>query len=285
MTDDLQTAKEPPEVLGVDKTIPSVARVYDAVLGGKNNFAPDRAVADQLLAIDPDAFTMPRDNRAWLARVVRFLAAHRGIDQFLDCGSGLPTTQNTHEVLAGINKDGRVLYVDNDPAVIAYGRALLSSEMSEIIDADVSRPAELLARPDVQSFFDWSRPIGLLQIGVLHHIMGDAVYRVMQTYLDAMPPGSHVAISHFYNPGDDSPLAERAAATEAILLGGDLQSGEFRSRDEIERLFCGWPLIEPELAFLSEWWPEGPPTGPMTLPQQVMLGGVAESPTPARGQS
>jgi hypothetical protein len=170
-----------------------------------------------------------------------------------------------------------VLYVDNDPVVIAEGRAILSSSNSEMLDGDISRPEELLKRDEVRTYLDWSRPIGLLHVGVLHHILGDRVFDVAQTYLDAMPNGSHVAISHFYNPGDDSSLAERAAETEAVLLGGDLQSGEFRNREQIERLFCGWPLIEPGLSALAEWWPDGPP-GELTLGQRLMLAGVAASP-------
>ncbi len=265
----------------IDTTVPSIARVYDAVLGGKDNYEVDRAVVQQLLAVNPDAVDIARDNRAWLVRVVRYLAAHRGIDQFLDCGSGLPTAENTHQVLAKINDTARVLYVDNDPIVLAHGRALLTSTNSAIVDADVRDPRALLAQPEVRDFFDWSRPIGLLQVGILHHVLGDAAGPIMDVYLDAMPPGSYVAISHFYNPGDGSELAERAAAAEAVLLGGDLGAGQFRSREQIEGLFRGWTLVEPGLTALAEWWPDGPPPRPLPIGRQLMLAGLAASPTPA----
>lgn len=265
----------------IDTTTPSIARVYDAVLGGKDNYEVDRALMQQLLAANPDAVDIARDNRAWLVRVVRHLAAHKGIDQFLDCGSGLPTAENTHQVLAGVNGDARVLYVDNDPIVLAHGRALLTSTNSEILDADIRDPQALLAMPKVREFFDWSRPIGLLHVGILHHVVGAQVFPVMDTYLEAMPPGSYVAISHFYNPKDGSELEERAQAAEAVLLGGDLRAGEFRTREDIERLFHGWDLLPPGLSYLAEWRPDGPPPRPLALGRQLMLAGVAASPEPA----
>jgi hypothetical protein len=264
----------------INTTIPSIARVYDAVLGGKDNYEVDRAVMAQLLAVNPDAAAIARDNRAWLVRVVRHLAEEQGIDQFLDCGSGLPTAENTHQVLARINDDARVLYIDNDPIVLAHGRALLTSSNSEILDADVRRPDELLALPQVRDFFDWSRPIGLLHVGILHHVLGDEVFSIMDTYLGAMPAGSHTAISHFYNPHDGSALAERAEAAEAVLLGGELGAGQFRSREQIEQLFRGWNILEPGLSYLAEWRPDGPPAGPLALGRQLMLAGVAASPQP-----
>jgi hypothetical protein len=261
----------------IHTSVPSIARVYDAVLGGKDNYEVDRAVMRQLLEVNPDAAAIARDNRAWLVRVVRHLA-NEGIDQFLDCGSGLPTAENTHQVLARTNPAARVLYVDNDPIVLAHGRALLTSTHSEIIDGDVREPQALLAMPRVRDFFDWSRPIGLLQVGILHHVVGDVVFPVMDAYRDAMPAGSFMAISHFYNPRDGSEVTARAGAAEAVLLGGELGAGEFRSRDQIERLFGSWDLLAPGLSFLAEWWPEGPPPRPLPVGRRLMLAGVAAAP-------
>lgn len=269
----------------IDTSRPSIARVYDVMLDGKDNYAVDRALAAQLLEINPDAAVIARDNRAWLVRAVRFLCAERGITQFLDCGSGLPTAQNTHQVLQELDDAARVLYVDNDPIVLAHGAALLTSTNSAIIDGDVRFPDALLQRAEVRDSFDWTEPVGLLLVGVLHHVPGDGVFAIMGAYLDALPPGSMVAISHFSNPHDGSEVAEKAAAAEALMLGGDLGAGQFRTRAEIEGLFRGWPLVEPGLAFLTEWRPDGPPPRPLAAGRQVMLAGVAASPRPPHPSS
>lgn len=170
----------------IDTSRPSIARVYDVMLDGKDNYAADRALAAQLLEINPDAAVIARDNRAWLVRAVRFLCAERGITQFLDCGSGLPTAENTHQVLQRLDDAARVLYVDNDPIVLAHGAALLTSSNSAIIDGDVRFPDALLDRPEVREFFDWTRPVGLLLVGVLHHVPGDGVLAVVGGHPDAM---------------------------------------------------------------------------------------------------
>ncbi len=265
----------------IDTSKPSIARLYDFFLGGKDNYAVDRELAEQILVVNPDGPVLARDNRGFLVRAVRYLCAQRGITQFLDCGSGLPAAENTHQVLHKINPEARVLYVDNDPIVLAHGAAMLTSTTSRIVYGDIREPDELLNQPEVREFFDWSQPIGLLHFGILHHIPGDGVFSIMDTYLNAMPPGSLVAISHFFNPHDGTEVAERAAACEALMLGGDLGAGEFRTREQIEQLFRGWPLIEPGLTFLTEWWPDGPPPRPLDPGRQVMLAGVAESPLPA----
>lgn len=262
---------------GIDTSKPSIARVYDAVLNGKDNFAVDRAIRDQLLEVSPYALDVPRDNRAWLIRVMRYLVDTVGIDQFLDCGSGLPTAENTHQVAQRLNPDASVVYVDNDPVVAAYGRVLLEENANtKLVSADIRDPAALLALPEVSRFVELDRPLGLLLVGILHHVL-DRPYEVMQGYVAALPPGSYVAVSHFYNPRDDSLVAKLAGQAEKVLLSGDLGSGRFRTRDEIMRFFDGLELIEPGLVTLAEWWPDGPP-GEIGPHRRCMLGAVARKP-------
>lgn len=261
---------------GIDPSKPSIARVYDAVLGGKDNYEVDRAVRDQLFAMGPEAVHLARDNRAWLARVVRYLTGTVGIDQFLDCGSGLPTAENTHQVAQRINPDARVVYVDNDPVVLAHGRALLAeNESTRMVVADIREPQAVLASPEVAGFLDLDRPIGLLHVGILHHVNDDEQpYDVLSGYVRAFVPGSHVAVSHFYTPADGSPLAERAGQVESVLLGGELGRGRFRTEPEIRRFFDGLDVVEPGLTYLADWWPDGPPPE-LGLHRQIMLGGLA----------
>src|SRR4051812_48721261 len=153
---------------------------------------------------------LARASRRWLVRVTRFLAREAGIDQFLDLGSGLPTAENTHQAAQRINPDVRVVYVDNDPSVVAHGRALLEeNELTRFSPADLTDPDEVLSDPAVREHLDWDRPIALLQLGTLHHYVGDVPpAAIMQRYIDALPMGSYVALSHFLDPQDeDSALA------------------------------------------------------------------------------
>ena len=181
---------------GIDVTIPSVARVYDYFLGGKDNFEVDRKVAEHALQITPDGPAAGQANRAFLRRVIRHLVTEAGIDQFLDIGSGLPTQGNVHEVAIEHNPAARVVYVDNDPIVLAHGRALLAAEgTATVIQADIREPEEILNDPDVRRFLDFDRPIGLLLFAILHHIGDDEDPRsVAAALIDALPSGGYVAI-------------------------------------------------------------------------------------------
>lgn len=265
---------------GIDTSTPSVARVYDAVLNGKDNFAVDRAVRDQLLQIRPEGLVLPRDNRAWLFRIVRYLTDTVGIDQFLDCGSGLPSANNTHQVAQQVNPQARVVYVDHDPVVLAHGRALLEENReTRFVAADIRDPERLVAQAGVGELLDLTQPVGLLHAGVLHHVDDEEdPVAIMRRYVQVLPSGSYVAISHFHNPGDGSEVAEAAQAAEEVLSGGELGSGRFRSPEEINELFVGLPLVEPGLVPLAEWWPLGPPERPLAVPRQLMLGGLAQIP-------
>jgi SAM-dependent methyltransferase len=190
----------------VDITKPSVARVYDCYLGGKDNFAVDRAVVEntrQVFPADWDAARGGLDNRAFLRRVVRHLVIEGGIRQFIDFGSGLPTQGNVHEIAQDIAPQTRVVYVDNDPIVLVHARALLgNTETTQVITADLRRPAEVLDDIAGRDFVDLSRPIGLLLFAIVHHINDeDDPGGIAAQLRSAMVPGSYLAVSHFCNPG------------------------------------------------------------------------------------
>ena len=162
--DRFRRSKYPPE--GVDANVPNVARVYDAFLGGKDNFDVDRRLVQSALRVTPDAPVGGRANRAFLCRVVRHLVLEAGISQLLDLGSGLPTQGNVHEVAQQINPSARTVYVDNDPVVHLHGQALLAdARTTEVVSADVRRPAEILGHPTVRQFIDFRQPVGLLMLG------------------------------------------------------------------------------------------------------------------------
>ncbi|MER7014086.1 SAM-dependent methyltransferase [Saccharopolyspora sp. NPDC000359] len=263
---------------GIDPERPSSARLYDAVLGGKDNYASDRAVVDDLLAVAPGLGELARDNRAFLVRAVRYLAGTVGIDQFLDCGSGLPTAENLHQIAQRANSDATVVYVDNDPLVAAHGRALLTeNENVRFAVGDLTDPAGLLADPVVARGLDWSRPIALLQLSTLHHVPDEVgVPELVARYLDALPPGSFLVLSHLFQPGAEDPEAGALAARlEATFLRSALGSGRFRTRAEITACFAGAEVLEPGLVVLADWWPDGPRAAPLEPVRRLLLGGVA----------
>lgn len=260
----------------IDTTKPNLARVYDCFLGGKDNYAVDRAVFEQVDAVVPEMAELARTGRRWLERVVRFLAGTARIDQFLDLGAGLPTVENTHQTAQRSDPMARVVYVDNDPVVAAHGRARLpEDDRTRLVLADFTRPDEVLTDPEVVRQLDLDQPVALIHAGTLHHVRAEQdPWRMMRRYVELLAPGSWVAISHFHDPGDGgaaSALARRASGLFSDLLGPDFH---FRTREEIARLFDGLELVEPGLARLCDWWPDGPP-GPATMSDAVALGGVA----------
>jgi hypothetical protein len=260
---------------GIDPTRPSSARVYDAILGGKDNYAADRVLRDELAAVTPEPGALAKDNRAFLLRVTRYLAGTVGIDQFLDCGSGLPTLENTHEVAQRINSDATVVYVDNDPTAIVHGRALLAeNDRTHFVAGDIREPQELLSDRSVGRGLDWSRPIALYMISTLHHISEEYRPRdLMARYIDALPSGSHVTISHFCRP-EDPDAAKLADQMESAYLG-TMGTGWFRSREEIAGCFGGLEMLEPGLVAVADWWPDGPRDGPLNAFHQLLVGAVA----------
>jgi S-adenosyl methyltransferase len=264
----------PPE--GVDAKSPNIARVYDAFLGGKDNFAADRQVVEAALRVAPDAPASGQANRAFLRRVVRYLVRDAGITQILDIGSGLPTQGNVHEVAREINPSVRTVYVDNDPVVCIHGQALLADATTEVVTADVRRPAEILGHPVVRQFIDSGRPVGLLMLAILHYITdGEDPAGIMAVLRDAMPAGSHLAISSFRMPGPE--LAESRARTMEMeqVFNEQLGAGRWRSEAAILAWFGDWELIAPGLVPPWDWRPDGAMDLPEEAIYQGFVGGVA----------
>jgi hypothetical protein len=244
----------------IDTTKASIARVYDAFLGGKDNYEVDRAVCDVIYEIAPEASAFARAFRGWLIRAVRFLAAEAGIDQFLDCGSGLPTAENTHQAVQRINPEARVVYVDNDPIVAAHGLALLEeNDHTHFVAGDLRHPDTLLSHPVITKHLDWDRPLALIQCATLHHLHdAEKPHEIMASYINALPSGSYVALAHFYDPADGSTYSELARGIETRFRDSSMGTGRFRTRAEITRFFDGLELVEPGLVRMVDWWPDGP---------------------------
>jgi hypothetical protein len=236
---------------------PNVARVYDYLLGGKDNFAIDRELVDKAMRIAPKAPLGARANRAFLRRVVRYLVGEAGITQLLDIGSGLPTQGNVSEVAHEINPAVHVVYVDNDPVVHVHSKALLADAgTTDIVTGDARRPAEILTNRIVRELIDFDRPVGLLLLAVLHHIEDheDPAWIAAQLR-DAMPSGSYLAISSFRMPGPELPELRTATIEGEKLLTGTLGSGRWREDKEIITWFGDWELLEPGWVPLAEWRP------------------------------
>jgi SAM-dependent methyltransferase len=268
--------------VGVDPNRPSIARVYGGFLGGKDVYEVDRQVMNKINAVVPEAVDIARGNRGFLNRSCRFLAVQAGIDQYLDCGSGLPTAENTHEIVQRTNDEARVVYVDNDPVVLAHGRALLeSNDNVHMVSADIFTPSEVLENEVVRRNLDFTRPMVLLQVGTLHHLEGEAGPAVMKQYIDALAPGSYVVFSHFFDP-EVPELTEIAKRIENILVNGPMGAGRFRTRPEIEAMLDGLELIKPNaladpgLAPCDEWWPDGPRLQSLSRAAKCIVGAVGK---------
>ncbi|MEU8543828.1 SAM-dependent methyltransferase [Streptomyces sp. NPDC048717] len=264
----------------VDPTRPSIARVYDAFLGGTDNYAVDREVVRHVLKAAPEARDLAVENRRFLIRACRFLAGEAGITQYLDCGSGLPTAENTHNVVQRVDPAARVVYVDNDPMVLAHSRALLEeNESAVIVSEDIFDPERLLRNSVVRSRLDWNAPIALLQLGTLHHYNAEAVRPrkdIMRAYVEALPPGSYVAISHFLDPEDE--YSATARKMEDMFLHSMMGSGTFSTGAELQELFDGLEMVRPGLVRCADWRPDGSRTERLNAAQRCIAGGVARTP-------
>jgi hypothetical protein len=241
----------------IDITKPNIARVYDYFVGGKDNFAADRDFANKVIEVAPKAPLGAQYNREFLRRVVRYLTAQAGIDQFLDLGSGLPTQGNVSEVAQQINPSAHVVYVDNDPMVYIHSRALLSDAVTvNIVNADVRDPAEILAHPTVLSLLDFDRPIGLLMLALLHHLQDDEEpAAVVARFQDAMPSGSYLAMSSFRMPGPEDPELRAITIENEQVIAGGLGSARWREQDELVTWFGDWELLPPGFVSLLDWRP------------------------------
>jgi SAM-dependent methyltransferase len=236
-----------------DTSVAHVARVYDYWLGGKDNFAADRAAGDQAISAFPDISLSARANRAYLARVVRFLAGEAGIRQFLDIGTGIPTANHTHQVAQSVAPDSRVVYVDNDPVVLSHARVLLTSDpagATEYIDADLNDPQKIL--DGAARLLDFSRPTAVMLMAILQHIDDEHdPYAVVAALLDALPPGSYLAISHPASDIDAAAMAKMAGVLNKMMA----EKVTFRDRTAVSGFFTGLELVEPGLVQASKWRP------------------------------
>jgi SAM-dependent methyltransferase len=271
MTDFLATDDPAPDI---DMSQPHPARMYDYYLGGKNHFAADRAVADAALAAWPAGRIGLRENRRFLGRAVRYLAADAGIRQFLDIGSGLPTTANVHEIAQAVDPSCRVVYVDNDSMVLAHARALLASApegRTAYIQADLRSPLEILSSPTVRSVLDLGEPVALMLIAVLHFLHEeDKPEAVLSTLLDALPPGSYLAASHLTSEHEPQGLiaGQRLYRAAGIPM-------QMRDADDFASLaFSGLELMPPGVVLVSEWRPDTNAPRP-TAAEVSCYGGVA----------
>jgi S-adenosyl methyltransferase len=264
----------------IDTTKASIARVYDAFLNGKDNYEIDREVLRRVQQVAPEAVRLGLDNRNFLIRVTRFIASQTGITQFLDCGSGLPTAENTHQVAQRIQPEARIVYIDNDPIVLAHGRALLEeNDQTHFSAADIFEPRQVLEDEVVRRHLDFSEPIALFHLGTLHHYDGKrSAQSIMTEYIDALPSGSYVAISHFFDPQTTPELSELARKMEQIFLHSPMGSGWFRTRAEIEAMFPGLELVKPGLVRCADWWPDGPRLKSLDPVQHCIVGAVGRKP-------
>lgn len=265
------------EQAAFDRMRPSPARVYDYLLGGKDNFAADRRAAEELAKAAPEVYQAARANRAFLVRAVRFLSEN-GIRQFIDLGSGLPTSPNVHEVARQVHSDTRVVYVDRDPIVVAHGRALLKAEGVAAARADLRDPDEFLDSPVLRELIDFAEPVGVLAVAVLHFLDDHDSTAVVSGLREVMAAGSYLVISHA-SPGtrrDIDQAAETYTKTTAPIW--------VRTPEQIRVFFAGCELVEPGLAPVQEWRPDVTPVDGAwpsdggRSPRGVFLAGVARIP-------
>ncbi|MFI5540695.1 SAM-dependent methyltransferase [Nocardia sp. NPDC051900] len=266
---------------GIDTTHASIARVYDYSLGGTDNYAVDRYVFDKLREVAPNLADAAGMHRRWVHRVVRYLTT-MGIDQFLDLGAGLPAALTTHTIVQTENPDARVVYVDNDPVCYACGRALLETDpRTRYVRADLTVPKALLQQPEITEHLDLDGPIALILGGILHHVddaLGPAA--VTREYIDALSPGSYLAITHFWDPDDGSEAHDLARELQRRYTDAGLGWGWYRTRRQILDYFADLEIVEPGLVELDDWWPPGPAQRPRLLEERLILGGLAHKPRP-----
>jgi hypothetical protein len=265
---------------GINASVPNVARIYDYILGGKDNFAADRRAAQQLLAALPDIGGVVRDNRSFIGRVVRFLAGEAGIRQFLDLGAGLPTQNCVHEMAHAIAPDARVVYVDNDPVVCSHGQALLErGDTVGVVLGDLRRPAEILRNPEVLAKLDFSQPVGVLCVCALHFVPDEEKpHQIIARYRGHLAPGSFLAITHGITA--ETPENDPDGIVESVTNVYQNASAQIhvRSTKEIERFFAGFEIIEPGIVWTANWRPD-PGTRPAGRPDSL-YGGVGRKPAP-----
>jgi SAM-dependent methyltransferase len=257
---------------GIDRTKANIARVYDWWLGGDHNFQSDIDAARTSVALDQNVRATARANRAFLGRAVRFLASEAGIRQFLDIGSGIPTQNNVHQVAQAAAPGARVAYVDHDDVAVAHSRLILQDDPdATVIQADLRQPEDILADPSVQLLLDFTRPVGLLLVAVLHFLPDDdRIREILATLRDALAPGSYLVISHACRDGD--PVM--AQHHEKVYNNRVDTTFRMRGREQIAGLFDGFTLTEPGLVWVPQWRPVSPADVPENPRKYWILGGV-----------
>jgi S-adenosyl methyltransferase len=255
----------------VDTSKPHPARMYDAYLGGRDNYAADREAVRQILRDFPEVRAIARANRAFMQRAVRFLAGEAGIRQFIDIGTGIPSAGNVHEVAGQAAPGTRVVYVDNDPIVHVHANALLTgSGSTSIVLADLRDPEGILGDPKLRGLIDFTEPVALLLVAILHFIEAEDPAGIVATLREALPPGSYLVLSHgtadFHPPG----VAGQAAvgyehATAPLVL---------RGFEQVSAFFDGFDLVEPGLVQAPLWRPDGRPPRPRDLAKLGIYAGV-----------
>jgi trans-aconitate methyltransferase len=239
----------------IDTTVAHQSRIYNYLLGGKDNFAADRDAADRAIEAFPGLAAWAKNNRAFLTRVVRYLVSEEGIRQFLDVGTGLPTAENTHEVAQRIAPEARICYVDNDPIVLAHARALLNSDpagATDYVSADLRDPDKILS--SAAATLDFSQPVAVMLLAILHVVPdADDPWGLVARIMAAVPPGSFLVISH---PARDIHPERVTELTKRFneRLGGVESRG--RTREEVARFFTGLELVEPGIVVTPQWRPD-----------------------------
>jgi O-methyltransferase involved in polyketide biosynthesis len=255
----------PGELTGLDPTVSHSARIWNYWLGGKDNYAVDRAAGNKVAEMLPIIVIQARADRAFLGRAVRYLAGEAGIRQFLDIGTGLPTADNTHEVAQRVAPESRIVYVDNDPMVLAHARALLTSTpegKTDYVDSDLRDPAGILAK--ASGALDLGNPVALLLFGILHHIPDtDEAYSIVRRLTAALAPGSFLAINHSTSAISGEAMEE--AVRHWNMVG--TPSMTLRTPEQVSGFFDGLELLQPGVVSCSRWRPDVSPGG--ELPAEV----------------
>ncbi|GAB3852439.1 SAM-dependent methyltransferase [Dactylosporangium cerinum] len=263
-----------------DTSVAHPARRYNYLLGGKDNFAADRASAHGLIEVFPAVRTAAVENRRFLERVARHLAEQAGVRQFLDIGTGIPAVPNVHEIAQGITPDAQVVYVDNDPIVMTHARALLTSNAlgaTAYVEADVRNPAAILRSPDLRATLDFTQPIAVLLIAVLHFLTDDdQPYDAVAELTAAMPRGSFLAISHTtFDPLPGDVRRRLTALTDPAAGHGPFRP---RTHEEVARFFDGAGLLDPGLVSVVDWHPDNTGVPHATPVEAISYAGVARLP-------
>jgi hypothetical protein len=266
---------------GFDPSKPNAARIYDFLLGGKDNFAADREAAARLIEALPDAARVAKANRAFLVAAVRSVAA-RGIDQYLDIGAGLPTSPNVHECARQAVPGARVVYVDNDPLVVTHARALLATDdLVTVVHGDVRRYDAILSAPELAGHLDLAKPVCVLFVSMLHFMAAEQADAAVAAFRERMAPGSYLVISAGHGNARNIPVQDRIQAaygSDAVLTG--------RTAEEFAALFGDFDLVPPGIVPVTEWplemtdTPQSPPLRLVTSAPAAadMLAGIGRKP-------